>query len=93
MKTLFTIPKNSKVKDTSCIDTSRIRIEFSNGYELSVIRGKYSYGGPEGLFEIAPIGRENDLNGDLLNFECDDVLGWLTIDQVNEYITKMNNLK
>lgn len=69
------------------------RIFFKNGYALSIIRGEYSYGGKRGLFEIAPINKEGDLEGALLGIEGDDVLGYLTISEVRDYIIRMGGLK
>lgn len=33
--------------------TEHYEFRFPNGYGASVIRGPYSYGGPQGLFELA----------------------------------------
>ena len=103
MKTNFLIPDDANVTDLSYTERKlngveihgmfKIRIDFSNGYSLSIIKGKYSYGGEEGFYEIAPIGKEGGLNGELLGFEHDDdVKGWLTVDRVNDYISQMNKL-
>jgi hypothetical protein len=76
-------------------DKLSLRLEFSNGYALSVIRGEYTYGGQSGLFEIALVNLENQLDGSLLD-ECDDegddVKGWCSLETVMYYIDKMANL-
>ena len=48
-------PKNIFIKET-VKDEHKIQkiYSFPNGYGASVIKGKYTYGGPEGLWEIAP---------------------------------------
>jgi len=38
------------------------RYKFPNGYGASVVRGPYTYGGPEGLFELAVFGQDGHLN-------------------------------
>lgn len=64
---------------------SRVKVKFKNGRSLSVIRGRYSYGGPQGLFEIMPSHPEVFDDEDL----GDEVLGYLTIERVNYYIKKI----
>ena len=49
---------------------------FENGYGASVVRGPYSYGGPEGFFEVAVTHDP----GDKLCYRTpvtNDVIGWL----------------
>jgi len=69
----------------------RASVAFSNGYTLSIIRGQYSHGGSEGLYEIAIINPNNEMDGSLFDEEDqgDDVLGWCTEDKVMHYINKI----
>ncbi len=69
-----------------------IQIHFKNRYILSVIIGSCTYGGDQGLFEIGPICPENGLDGSLLDLG-DDVLGYLTSEEVWQYVIKMANKK
>jgi hypothetical protein len=49
---------------------------FPNGYGASVIRHDGSYGGPKGLFEIAILDSEGEI--DYTTSIASDVIGWLT---------------
>ena len=40
-------------KHPSHIDGVQARIDFDNGYGVSVVQSKYTYGGDRGLFELA----------------------------------------
>jgi hypothetical protein len=63
--------------------------KFKNGYGASVVQGPYTYGGKEGLFELAV------LRGDELDYTTpitDDVIGWLEEDAVNIILTKIKEL-
>lgn len=60
---------------------------FGDNWSLSVINK--GYGANEGLFEIAPM-----VGGDIeyvegISTEFDNVRGWLTEDEVFEYVDKM----
>ena len=51
-------------------------IFFPNGYGASVIRTEFSYGGPEGLYELAVIeGSEDDFRITHNTPVTDDVIG------------------
>jgi hypothetical protein len=58
---------------------------YSNGYGISVISNEFSYGGREGLYEVAVlIGDEDDYVLCYDTHIANDVLGYLTTEQVME---------
>lgn len=59
---------------------------FANGYGASVIRGPYSYGGPDGLYELAVL---RDGRVCCTTPLTDDVLGYLTEDEVTDALAKI----
>lgn len=79
-----------KREDGSCypeMGTQRI-YKFANGYGASVVRHEYSYGGREGLFELAVL----DANGELCYSSpvTNDVIGWLTMEQVDGLLDQIS---
>ena len=82
------IPKKYKFDNCSDEFSERVRIYLSNGYSLSVIRGQYTYGGSEGLFEIALFNKDEisyDDPNDTEGVFC-DVIGYLTQDEVKKHL-------
>lgn len=77
-------------------DGDQAVIFFRNGFGASVVRHSYSYGGPEGLYELAVVVKdEKDPRGFQLTYETpvtDDVLGWLTADDVIEKLREVSRL-
>ena len=68
---------------------------FPNGAGASVIKGEYTYGGDEGLWELAVIKFVGD--GYHLIYPREvcpegDVVGWLTDEQVDEKLVQIANL-
>jgi hypothetical protein len=63
---------------------------FDNGYGASLIRHKYSYGGTEGLWEIAVLDRGGKLTHE--TSITNDVLGNLNEDQVMEVLVAIESL-
>jgi hypothetical protein len=66
---------------------------YENGYGVSVISNEYSYGGREGLYELAV------LKGDEDNYELcydtyitNDVIGYLTDSSVQNIIEQVKKL-
>lgn len=63
--------------------------EFQNGYGASVLRSSYSFGGDRGLFELAVLkGGDICYNTPITN----DVIGYLTADEVTEYLQQIEKL-
>lgn len=67
----------------------RARLQFPNGYGISVIRGTYSYGGDEGLYECAVL-KDNRICYDTPI--TNDVIGYCDENKVNEIIKLIEEL-
>lgn len=65
------------------------KVTFPNGYTGSVVQGRYTYGGPQGLWELAVV-RDGQVVYDTPI--TDDVLGWLTESQVIEVLRAIEAL-
>lgn len=63
--------------------------EFKNGYTASVIQTPYSYGGDQGLFELAVIYNDELVYDTPIT---DDVIGYLTPEAVQEILQKISEL-
>ena len=66
------------------------RMVFENGYGASVVRHNFSYGGKDGLYELAVI------KGDNLCYSTPittDVEGYLSEDEVSELLKQIQELK
>ena len=65
---------------------------FDNGLMVSCVKGKYTYGGDKGLWEIAPMDTGRHFIGQALLDWGDDVMGHLTLEQVYEQCKKVEKL-
>jgi hypothetical protein len=63
---------------------------FENGFGVSVVSHTYSYGGKDGLFEVAVLDKDGDLtyNTPVTN----DVVGYLNPDEVTEIMEEVQKL-
>lgn len=75
-------------------------VVFPNGYGASIVKHSFSYGGSRGLWELAVIG---DVKGEIFKEDfsfslkydtgiTDDVLGYLSENDVNDYLLKIEAL-
>ena len=67
------------------------RIQFSNGFGASVVKTPYSYGGREGKYELAVLGKDGRMT--YSTEVTNDVIGYLKPDQVTEYLRQIQLLK
>lgn len=67
------------------------KYRFDNGYGASVVRHRYSYGGDEGLFELAVLGPDDHLVYDTP--VTNDVLGYLTDEDVQATLLQIADLE
>ena len=65
------------------------RTQFDNGYEVSVVKSEYSYGGKDGLYELA-IFKDDEICYDTPI--TNDVLGYLSDKDVTEVLIKIQQL-
>lgn len=66
-----------------------IRVHFDNGYGVSIVNHQFSYGGDQGLYELAV------LKGEELCYDTpitDDVIGWLTAEAAIAIASKVQAL-
>lgn len=65
--------------------------KFENGRGASVVRHQYSYGGEKGLYELAVLDDNGKL--DYTTPITNDVIGWLTWEEVIELLRKIKGLE
>ena len=66
-------------------------IEFDNGYGASIVSTPYTYGGKEGLYELAVFGKDGHISYDTPI--TNDVLGYLKPEEVTDILQKIQLLK
>ena len=69
---------------------SAARVMFNNGYGASVVRGEHTYGGKDGLYELAVLDSNGKLTYDTPVTE--DVEGYLNEDDVTKLMEQIQNL-
>ena len=82
--------KDLKFKQHPSADGIISRITFDNGYGASVVRHEYSYGGKDGLYEVAVLDSEGHLT--YATSVTDDVIGYLRPEDVTDVIEKIQQL-
>jgi hypothetical protein len=66
------------------------KVMFDNGYGASVIIGPHTYGGEDGLYELAVLGKDKKLTYD--TSVTDDVEGYLSEDDVTKLMEQIQKL-
>lgn len=65
-------------------------IYFDNGYGANIVSHEHSYGGKQGLYELAVLDDEGQLCYD--TSVTNDVLGWLNEEDVDRILLQIQNL-
>ena len=63
---------------------------FPNGYGASIVQSEHTYGGRDGLYELAVFGKDGHISYDTP--VTDDVLGYLSEEAVEKTLTDIKNL-
>ena len=67
------------------------RTKFDNGYEVSVVKSEHSYGGKDGLYELAVLDKDGELTYDTPI--TNDVIGYLRPIDVTDVMEKIQKLQ
>ena len=79
-----------KISDEPFMSGVRSRMMFENGYGVSVVSHTYSYGGKDGLFEIAVLDKKGELT--YKTPVTNDVIGYLKPEEVTEIMEHVQKL-
>ena len=83
------------LKDTNYVNNGvQHKYAFSNGYGASVVKHDFSYGGKNGLWELAVLDFSVDSEGELCYTSgiTDDVIGHLSWNNVEKYLGEIQQL-
>jgi hypothetical protein len=65
-------------------------VQFTNGYGASIVQGPHTYGGPDGLYELAVFGKDGHIT-----YETpitNDVIGYLSEIEVSNVLKDIKEL-
>lgn len=82
------------IQRTTTLHGIRYRFQFDNKFGASVIKTRFSYGNENDLWELAVL-KERDEGAWYLCDDTDitdDVIGYLTDDEVREYLKQISEL-
>jgi len=79
-----------KFKPHPHVDGVISRIVFDNGFGASVVKTDFSYGGKDGLYELAVIDTKGDIT--YSTHITDDVVGYLTEQEVTDLLKEIQQL-
>jgi len=72
---------------------SKYLAKYENNYGASIVRSSYSYGGKDGLFELAVLKyKGDDCNLCYTTPITDNVIGWLDTQEVGDLLEKIKAL-
>ena len=82
---------NYEVEFVGCGFQEHYTTTFKNGYGVSIIRGLYTYGGDDDLYEVAMLDQDGEIVYE--KFENHDVFGFLDEKEVNQVLKDIESLR
>ena len=79
------------INDAPFMVGKKARMHFDNGFGVSVVSHSYSYGGRDGLYEVAVLDSNDELTYDTP--VTNDVIGYLTEEEVSDVMKQVQELK
>ena len=83
--------KDLMFEEHDLIGGVRASLQFENGYGVSVVSGSYTYGGSDGLYELAVLNENGGIAYD--THITDGVLGYLKPEEVTKIMQQIQLLK
>jgi len=80
-----------QLNDAPYMVGKKARMQFDNGFGVSVVSHTHSYGGRSGLYEVAVLDKDG-----LLTYETpvtNDVIGYLSEEDVTDVMKQVQELK
>ena len=78
------------INDAPFMVGKKARMHFDNGFGVSVVSHSYSYGGRDGLYEVAVLDSNDELTYDTP--VTNDVIGYLTEEDVSNVMKQVQEL-
>ena len=78
------------INDAPFMVGKKARMHFDNGYGVSVVSHSYSYGGRDGLYEVAVLDSDDNLTYDTP--VTNDVIGYLTEEDETDVMKQVQDL-
>jgi hypothetical protein len=78
------------IHDAPFMVGKKARMHFDNGFGVSVVSHSYSYGGRDGLYEVAVLDSNDELTYDTP--VTNDVIGYLTEEDVTDVMKQVQDL-
>ena len=78
------------INDAPFMVGKKARMHFDNGFGVSVVSHSYSYGGRDGLYEVAVLDPNDELTYDTP--VTNDVIGYLTEEDVTDVMKQVQEL-
>jgi len=78
------------INDAPFMVGKKARMHFDNGFGVSVVSHSYSYGGRDGLYEVAVLDSNDELTYDTP--VTNDVIGYLTEEDVTDVMKQVQEL-
>jgi len=79
-----------KFQDHTLVGRKQCIVQFPNGYGASIVQGPHTYGGSNGLYELAVFGKNGEISYDTPI--TNDVLGYLSELEVEKTLADIKNL-
>lgn len=78
------------ITSVNMLELNRLKVTFKNGFQLSIINGKYAHCGDD-TFEIAILDNDGLMTVNFFDDEDkgDEIVGYCTLEKISHYMKKV----